>query len=138
MATEQSTFADFIANGEHLNDTLLANIAEVPHLEAPRVKFAGILGQLRTLAIQHDLYTANKQQVSKQLYDLLPLAKKLATFLRSGLREHYGNRNDKLLEFGVPTFRRRAPKAPTEQPPEGETPLPPSSGLAAPDDSEEV
>jgi hypothetical protein len=137
MATDQSTFADFIANGEHLNATLLANIAEVPHLEAPRVKFELILEQLRVFAIQHDLHTANKQQVAKQLYALLPLAKKLATFLRSGLREHYGNRNDKLLEFGVPTFRRRAPEAPVT-PPEGETPLPLSSGLAAPDAPGEV
>ena len=112
---------------------MLANIAELPHLEAPLAKLQAFLEQVRTLAIQHDFYTANKLQVSKQLGTLLSSGRKLATFLRSGLREHYGNRSDKLLEFGMPPFRRRAPKAPAE-PPEGENP--PVS--AAPDDFQNV
>jgi hypothetical protein len=122
MAKEQTTYNDFVANGEHLNTTLLANIAELPHLEVPRAKFEGILGRVRTLGVQHDLHTANKQQVAKELEALLADGRKLATFLRTGLKEHYGNRSDKLVEFGIAPFRRRK-KEPAE-PPEGETPPP--------------
>ena len=125
MATKQTRYSDFVTSGEHLATTLEANSAELPHLEPPRLKFRGILEQLRSLNVQHDLHTANKQQVAKQQRTLLADGKKLATFLRTGLKEHFGNRSDKLLEFGIPTFRRRkrGETPAVTEPPQGETPV---------------
>jgi len=37
--------------------------------------------------------------------------KKLVTFLRTGVKEHYGNRAEKVAEFGVQPFRRRTRQA---------------------------
>jgi len=121
---QQTRYSDFVTRGEHLATTLEANSADIPHLEAPRVKFKGVLEQLRALNVQHDLHTASKQQVAKQQRTLLADGKKLATFLRTGLKEHFGNRSDKLVEFGVAPFRRRkrGETPVVTEPPPGESP----------------
>ena len=105
-----------------------------PHLEAPRLKLKGILEQLRVLNVQHDLHTASKQQVAKQQRALLADGKKLGTFLRTGLREHFGNRSDKLVEFGVAPFRRRkrGETPVVTEPPQGETPADAPGPVASP------
>ena len=65
------------------------------------------------------------RQQADPLFQGLRLAlangKKLTTFLRTGLREHYG-KQDKLREFGIPPFRRRSKKDPVVKPPEGGEP----------------
>ena len=125
MARQKTRLSDFIAEGERLTASLANNTGDAPHLEAPRVKLVGILDDLRTLAVQQDLHTANKQQVSQRLQVRMAEGKKLATFLRTGIKEHFGNRNEKLVEFGIQPFRGR--KKPSLPPP------PPES--TAPDDT---
>jgi len=117
-------YSDFVTEWEHLLSTVAANAAEVPHLEVPRAKLLGMLEQVRSLAVQQDLHAANRLAVSQQLKVALGDGRKLATFLRTGLKEHYGNRSEKLVEFGIPPFRRRIKKeAPVvTKPPEGENP----------------
>jgi hypothetical protein len=124
MAKQQKRFSDFVTEWEHLLNTLAANTADLPHLEAPRAKLQGLLEEVRSLAMQQDLHAANKQLASKQLQTTLANGKKLTTFLRTGLKEHYGNRSEKLVEFGVPPFRRRSKKDPAVTPP----PTGPSTG----------
>ncbi|HYX23378.1 MAG TPA: hypothetical protein VFC23_04430 [Thermoanaerobaculia bacterium] len=103
---QQTRYADFITQWERILVSLLANIAELPHLEAPRAKLQALLEEVRTLVTQQDLHAASKQQISQRLKTLLADGKKLATFLRTGVKEHFGNRNEKLVEFGVQPFRR--------------------------------
>jgi hypothetical protein len=129
MAKQQKRYSDFVTEWEHLLNTLAVNTAELPHLEAPRAKLQGFLEQVRSLAMQQDLHAANKQIASQGLRLALANGKKLTTFLRTGLREHYGNRSDKLVEFGIPPFRRRSKKEPVVKPPEGGEP--PATGPAA-------
>jgi hypothetical protein len=124
MANKQQTrHADFIAQSERLLVSLLANISNLPHLEAPRAKLQALVEEFRTLVTQQDLHAASKQQVSQRLKTLLADGKKLATFLRTGVKEHFGNRNEKLVEFGVQPFR-RAKKGPTVAKPPVPTPPP--------------
>ncbi len=122
MAKQQKRFSDFVTEWEHLLSTLAANTADLPHLEAPRAKLQGLLEEVRSLAMQQDLHAANKQLASKQLQTTLANGKKLSTFLRTGLKEHYGNRSEKLVEFGVSPFRRRSKKDPEVTPPEVKPP----------------
>ena len=129
MAKQQTRYSDFVTDWEHLLNTLAANTAELPHLEAPRAKLQGFLEEVRSLAMQQDLHAANKQLASTQLRAALSNGKKLTTFLRTGLKEHYGNRSEKLVEFGIPPFRRRTKKDPTVKPPDGSEP--PGTGPAA-------
>ncbi|MFY9824031.1 MAG: hypothetical protein WAM82_21815 [Thermoanaerobaculia bacterium] len=130
MTNLQTRYSDFINRWEKLLTALLANIAELPHLEAPRGKLQGLLEQVRLLLTQQDVHTASKQQVSQQLKVALADGKKLATFLRTGIKEHFGNRSEKLVEFSIQPFRRKKPdlaavKPTTEPPTTGTTPATP-------------
>src|SRR5437868_15358880 len=123
MANKQTRYADVITQWERILVSLLANIAELPHLEAPRAKLQALLEEVRTLVTQQDLHAASKQQISQRLKNLLADGKKLSTFLRTGVKEHFGNRNEKLVEFGVQPFRRaKVVKAPVAQHPGPGTP----------------
>jgi hypothetical protein len=130
MAKQQTRYSDYLTEWEHLLNTLAVNSADLPHLETSRVKLQGFLEDIRSLAMQQDLHAANKQLASKQLRATLSNGKKLTTFLRTGLKEHYGNRNDKLVEFGIPTFRRKkkdaadTPGDPVPSPPTAPAPKP--------------
>jgi hypothetical protein len=60
---------------------------------------------------------------------------KLATVLRFLIKQHYGNRSDKLVELGIQPLRRRARKAaPAATPPPatGPTPATPTPPTATP------
>lgn len=129
MAKQQTRYSDFVTEWEKLLATLATNSADVPHLETSRAKLQGFLDEVRSLAMQQDLHAANKQLASQQLRAALASGKKLATFLRTGLKEHYGNRNEKLVEFGVPPFRRR--KKDATPPPTAPEVKPPTTGPTA-------
>jgi len=129
MAKQQKRYSDFVTEWEHLLSTLAANTAQLPHLEVPRAKLQGFLEEVRSLAMEQGLHAANKQRASQQLRAALSNGKKLTTFLRTGLKEHYGNRSEKLVEFGIPPFRRRTKKDPAVKPPDGSEP--PGTGPAA-------
>ena len=64
------------------------------------------------------------KQDAKRLQWLLAEGRKLATFLRGGVKQRYGDRSEKLVEFGLAPFRAKA-KAKTEQKPPV-TPPPPT------------
>jgi hypothetical protein len=84
---------------------LAVNISELPQMEIPRGQLDTMLGKLKDLKAQQASLRAAKQEVSKQLLELLSEGEKLLTFLDTGIRQHYGNRAEKLLEFGLQPFR---------------------------------
>jgi hypothetical protein len=84
---------------------LAANSADLPHLEGHRLKLDGVLGQLKDLKTQQASLTAAKQEISRRFLQVLNEGQKLMTFLDTGVREHYGNRSEKLVEFGQQPFR---------------------------------
>jgi hypothetical protein len=67
---------------------------------------------------------ATKQEATKRLQAVLVEGRKLATFLRSGVKQRYGDRSEKLVEFGLAPVRPKA-KATAEQKPTV-TPPPPT------------
>ena len=124
MAKKKTRNAEFLTEWEQLIATLTVNAADVPHLEAPRLKLEGFLDHARSMVRSQDLHDAGKQFASQGLEVTLTNGKKLATFLRSGIKEHYGNRNIKLVEFGIQPFH-RTPADEVETPtPEPEQPNP--------------
>lgn len=126
MAKQQTSHADFLTEWERIIATLTANAAELPHLEAPRIKLEGLLETARSLAQEQGLHNAAKQTASQQLETTFANGKKLATFLRTGIKEHFGNRSAKLVEFDLQPFRRRK-AGETETPEEPEQPQPEST-----------
>ena len=99
---------------------LEANKEEVKHLETRRDKLQtihdGALAAIRDQATAKAL----KQDASKRLEALMKEGRKVDTFLTTGLREHYGDRSEKLEEFLIKPFRgrrsRKSEKKPVEKP----------------------
>jgi hypothetical protein len=121
------------SNASHLKEwkelatTITANAADLPQAAIPLAALQVMLDDLPNLIVEQSLHRANKQQVSQRLAALHREGAKLATLLRNIARQHYGNRNEKLVEFGIPPFRGRARKAapPVETPtPTVPTPTP--------------
>jgi hypothetical protein len=107
---------------ELLSTSMEANAAQFPNLEESRVQLTQTLGQARELVVQQAALTADKQEVSKRLRVLLGEGRKLATFLRFGVKQKLGNRSERVIEFGLRPLRPRKVKPTTtpESPPRPE------------------
>ena len=103
MPTE--TQADVQQRMDLRSKALAANSAELPQLEITRGKLDTVLDQVKNLKAQQASLTAAKQEISKRLATLLNEGQKLLTFVDAGIRDHYGNRAEKLVEFGMQPFR---------------------------------
>jgi hypothetical protein len=88
-----------------LSKALAANIEEVRHLKDPLTKLDTLLALLKELTTEQARLTAMRQEVSKRIAELTNEAQKLMTFLEVGVKEHYGNRSEKLAAFGLQPFR---------------------------------
>jgi hypothetical protein len=122
----KNRYAEHLKEWETTLASVTANAADLPQLEILRVKFAGMLDEFRELLKRQAVHRAEKQQVSKRLRTVVSQGSKLNTVMQSTLREHYGNTNEKLVEFGVQPRRARSRKpAPEPQPEPTEPPSPP-------------
>lgn len=84
---------------------LEANIAELPQLEVPLRKIDAVLTEMNGLSAQQASLTASKQGVTKRLREINLEGQRLLTFVDAGVREHYGTRSERLVEFGQQPFR---------------------------------
>lgn len=128
---------DFIAQGETIQDlqnlvaTMAANNKELPHLEVSRAQLEALLSQMGPLiTLQADL-AAQRQEASKALRELLTAARRLGSFLRAGLKQHYGPRSEKLAAFKLQPFRGRKTAKP-EEPANPPAPASPHPGPQTP------
>lgn len=117
MAREKAFFSTVVSGWERFMTALAANASDFTHVEAHRGELQLLLERARALAVEHDLHTAAKQDAARQLAEVLGEGSKLATFLRNAVKVRYGNRSDKLLEFGVQPLRRRRRSAGEQEKP---------------------
>jgi hypothetical protein len=127
-------------------NALAANSADLPHMDVPRQKVEAVLTELKDLTTQQASLTAAKQDVTKRLEALNADGKRLMTLVDAAVRQQYGNRSEKLVEFDQKPFRSQPrvrlvgpdgkplkPNAttpahtPAAQTPAAQTPAPPSS-----------
>jgi hypothetical protein len=81
-----------------------------PHLKKRRAKLAAMYKRLVNLRAEQAALAAAKQKVSQEIQTTLEEGRVTATFLRAGLRDHFGNRSERLIEFGVRPFRGGRPR----------------------------
>lgn len=124
-----AAYADDQQKMEIRDKALAANAAELPFLEPKRLRLNVVLTEVRSLKVEQASLQARKQDVSKRLADLMDEGNKLVAFLDAGVKQHYGNRAEKLVEFGLQPFRsrprlvlvgpdgKRLPRTPTVQEP---------------------
>jgi hypothetical protein len=84
---------------------LAANIEETPHLAGPLAKLDALLALLKQLTAEQARLTAARQEVSKRIATLIDEAQKQLTFVDLGVKAHYGNRSEKIVEYGLQPFR---------------------------------
>jgi len=113
----ESTYSGMIGELTRIEAALAANAADLPHLEGPRVRLGSILGSAKEVAQQQAALKASKQESSKRLKELLVEGQRVATGIVRFLQQHYGNRSEKLAEFGLQPFRGRKPRTPKTPPP---------------------
>jgi len=92
---------------QRLIPTLMANSADLPHLEAPRLQLEAINTETGALLLQQSALAASRQEVSRRLQTLVAEGRQLAAFLRAGVKQKYGRRSEKLAEFNLLPFRGR-------------------------------
>lgn len=112
-----TTFADFVKEGDRLVGAVRANTANLPHLQVPVDKLASLIESMGELLLQQGALRASKQQVTSELQQTLDDGLRLLTFLRKGVREQYGPRSEKLVEFGLQPFRGRTRRSEPVKPP---------------------
>lgn len=117
---KRTSIADYLQDWETLLAALEENAAEVPQAEVARAKLQGLLAQARSLMPLQAAQIAAKQSTSEQLGQVVTTGRKAASVIRFILKEHYGNRSQKLAEFRIQPFRSRT------------SPPPPAPEIAAP------
>ncbi|HSS47361.1 MAG TPA: hypothetical protein VLX28_00310 [Thermoanaerobaculia bacterium] len=110
-----------------VSSSAAANAADLPQAAIPLVALDKIIAEADQIFVEQAAFRASKQLSSQRLLVLFDQGDKLTTVLKAIDKQHYGNRNDKLVEFGIQPFRSR-PKAtavpPTTPAPEPGTPDP--------------
>jgi len=109
---------------QRLLTSMEANAQDFSQLEAYRTQMQGMLDAARQAAKEQTSMAAAKQDATQRLNDLLVVGRKLATFLRGGVKQRYGDKSEKLVEFDLAPAR---PKAKTPEPAKSPAPVPPPS-----------
>ena len=94
-----------LAEWRRLIQPLATNKDDTPYLEGHYARLSALLTQVEDIEKQQAALTAAKQEASKQLKTLLVEGRKVASFIKAGLRERYGRTAEKLVEFGLQPFR---------------------------------
>ena len=82
---------------ERLLTSMEANGEDFKALEAYRTQLKSMLDTAREASAQQAAMAATKQEATKNLQALLVEGRKLASFLRNGVKQRYGNRSEKLV-----------------------------------------
>jgi len=85
--------------------SLLEHFDELPHLGAQISRLEMLLARANNLMTQQAVLTAQKQEVSKALAEVVVEGRKVMSFLDAGVRLHYGHRSEMLVAFGQQPFR---------------------------------
>jgi hypothetical protein len=124
----ETTYSGILGEWQRLLAAMSANTVDLNHLEASRTMFSDHLDQAQALIRRQAAQAAEKQQSSQDIRTMISDGQRLATMLRQGIRQYYGIRSEKLVEFGLSPFRGRTgrtqPDNPTPPPPPVETPAP--------------
>ncbi len=103
---------------EETTTAIAANAPDLPQTEIPRVALEKLTDELRKLGVDQKLFQRQKQETSQRMAEIHAEGGRLVTLLRGLVKQHYGIRNEKLVELGVKPFRGRTRKAvPAEPPP---------------------
>ncbi len=111
----ETTRSGRLGGWQRLLAALEMNQADLPFLETQRTQLKTMVSQAEDLFQSQASLSASKQAASQQLAALVTECLRLETVLLLSLKQFYGPRSEKLVEFGIQPFRSRT--KPPEPPP---------------------
>jgi hypothetical protein len=123
-STNPKSFGEFVSHWSLLAAGLAANAGDIAHLEGHRILLQTIVTHALEVLSEQRIQASAKQDLSRQVEVLLEQGTKLASFLRAGVKQHYGTRSEKLVEFDLLPFRGKAQPVKPAKPPAPEAPQP--------------
>jgi hypothetical protein len=102
---------------QRLLTSMEANAQDFQSLEAYRTQLQAKLDAARQAAKEQTAMAAAKQDATQRLNDLLVEGRKLATFLRGGVKQRYGDKSEKLVEFDLAPARPKTKPSETTKSP---------------------
>jgi hypothetical protein len=103
----RQSFANVITDWEKLLITVTANKDDLGSIDAYRAQLEVEMGGAKAASIRQAALSAEVQQTTRDLEGFLERGRELASRIRTGIRSKYGNRNEKLTEFGMKVQRKR-------------------------------
>lgn len=105
--TKETTYAGMLGDWQKLLDAMQVESTDLQYLEPQRTRLGGVLAQALALSKEQSTFKAEKQLRSQQLEVLIGNGRRLATGLRSELKNHYGIDSGKLAQFNLKPFQGR-------------------------------
>jgi len=105
------SYAKFLRGWEGLIEKVLANQDDLPHLDAYRTQLETELAGAKEANSRQVSHQAAATQATRDLEGFLERGNDLMVRLNDGIRSVYGNRGEKLKEFGLQPRRPRQKKA---------------------------
>jgi len=93
---------------ENLDTAVSTN--QVPNLEGSLPKLRDKSKRMRELYAQHSALGATRQVITQEMQQLIEEGDQVVRVVREAVKDHYGKRNEKLVEFGIPPLRAIAEK----------------------------
>ncbi|HYU31203.1 MAG TPA: hypothetical protein VEW48_03505 [Thermoanaerobaculia bacterium] len=109
---------DIVLAWEKLVAALRANPQVLTAVEPLLQEFETLLAEIRMLVVQQAAQTAMVQQTAKDIDERVKRGTLVAGRLRSAAKAVYGDRTEKVIEFGMHPFRKpvRTKKKPVDPP----------------------
>ena len=121
---------------EKIDAAITVNEQEVEHLVFRLPSLRDKSQRMRSLYAEHAALAAARQAITQEMQKLIEDGDQIFRMLREGLKDYYGKRNEKLVEFGVEPLRtpddkrrrsrRKKSETSTEPPAVSPTPAPDS------------
>ena len=102
---EERLYMNAVNGWAQMATAVTANNDQVAHLEVGVPKLQERSQRARSLYAQYAAMRAAKQEIWKELQQVLEEGDAVMRYLKEGVRAHYGKRSEKLVEFGVQPFR---------------------------------
>src|SRR5262245_51523800 len=88
---------------ENLDTAVTTN--QVPNLEGSLPKLRDKSKRMRELYAQHSALAAERQVITQEMKTLIEEGDQTVRVVREAVKDHYGTRSEKLVEFGVLPLR---------------------------------
>lgn len=108
----KASYAKVLRDWEVLLTKVDANKTDLPFIEDYRAQLEAELAGAKATIERQTAMQASFQNETRELEKFLERGNVMAVNIRSGVRTRYGNRSEKLIEFGMrPVRSRRRPSA---------------------------